>query len=63
MPSAVFFFFFFFLNDIDVRKRYTGKVHPLKVGPSIVKRRRRRRRRREDFMGWVRVEGVCGCES
>ena len=39
-------FGFFFFNDrywyIDVRRRYTGKVHPLKswVGPSIVKRRR-----------------------
>ena len=38
-----FDFFFFFFNEIDVRRRYTGKVHPLKVwiGPSIVKRRRR----------------------
>ena len=34
---------YFFFNDIDVRRRYTRKVHPLKalVGPSIVKRGRR----------------------
>ena len=34
-------FFFFFFYDIDERRRYTKKVHPLKalVGPSIVKRR------------------------
>ena len=35
-------FFFFFFNEIDARRRYAGKVHPLKawIGPSIVKRRR-----------------------
>ena len=27
-------------------------------GPSIVKRRRR-----EDFIGWLGVEGICGCGS
>ena len=56
---CVFFLFFFY--DIDVRRRYTGEVHPPKawVGPSIVKRRRRR----GDFMGWVGVEGVYGCVS
>ena len=34
---------FFFFYDIDERRRYTKKVHPLKalVGPSIVKRGRR----------------------
>ena len=34
-------FLFFFFYDIDKRRRYTKKVHPLKVlvGPSIVKRR------------------------
>ena len=49
-----------FFVDIDERRRYTKKVHPLKawVGPSIVKRRKR-----EDFMGWVGVEGICGCGS
>ena len=33
--------FFFFFYEIDERRRYTKKVHPLKdlVGPSIVKRR------------------------
>ena len=33
--------FFFFFYNIDERRRYTKKVHPLKalVGPSIVKRR------------------------
>ena len=48
---------FFFFYDIDERRRYTEKVHPLKalVGPSIVKRGRR-----GDFVGWVGVEGVCG---
>ena len=53
------FFFVYVFNDIDVR-RYTRKVQPLKawVGPSIVKRRRR-----GYFMGWVGVEGVCGCGS
>ena len=47
----------FFFNDIDVRRRYTRKVHPLKawVGLSIVKIRRK-----GDFMGWVGVESVCG---
>ena len=37
--SNIFFFFFFY--DIDERRRYTKKVHPLKtlVGPSIVERR------------------------
>ena len=51
------FIYFFFFNEIDVRRRYTGKVHPLKawIGPSIVKRRR-------EFYG-VGVEGVCGCGS
>ena len=36
-----FFFYFFFFYDIDERRRYSKKVHPLKalVGPSIVKRR------------------------
>ena len=50
----------FFIFAIDERRRYTKKVHPLKawVGPSIVKRGRR-----GDFMGWVGVEGVCGCGS
>ena len=50
----------FFFNEIDARRRYTGKVHPLKawVGLSIVKRGRR-----EGFIGWVGVEGVCGCGS
>ena len=45
---------------IDERRRYSKKVHPLKafVGPSIVKRGRR-----EEFMGWVGVEGICGCGS
>ena len=35
---------FFFFYDIDERRRYTKKVHPLKawVGPSTVKRGRRR---------------------
>ena len=35
--------FFFSSNEIDVRRSYTKKLHPLKVwlGPSIVKRRRR----------------------
>ena len=34
------YFTFFFFNDIDERRRYTKKVHPLKarVGPSIMKR-------------------------
>ena len=52
-----FVLFFIFFYDIDERRRYTKKVDPLKawVGPSIVKRRR------EDFMGWVGVEGICGC--
>ena len=47
----------FFFNEIDARRKYTGKVHPLKawIGPSIVKRRRKG----EFFMGWVGVEGVC----
>ena len=33
----------FFFYDIDERRRYTKKVHPLKawIGPSMVKRRRR----------------------
>ena len=52
--------YFFFFNEIDARRGYTGKVHPLKawIGPSIVKRRRR-----GNFMSWVGVEGVCGCGS
>ena len=53
-------FFFFFFYDIDERRRYTKKVHPLKalVGPFIVKRGRR-----EDFMDWVRDEGIYGYGS
>ena len=41
--SCYIIFFFFFFYDIDERRRYTKKVHPLKalVGPSIVKRGRR----------------------
>ena len=52
--------FFFFFNEIDVRRRYTKKVHPQKVwvGPFIVNGRRR-----GDFMSWVGVEGICGCVS
>ena len=47
-------------EDIDERRRYTKKMHPLKawVGLSIVKRGRR-----EGFIGWVGVEGVCGYGS
>ena len=49
-----------FFYEIDERRRYTKKVHPLKawVGPSIVKGGRR-----GDFMGWVGVEGICECGS
>ena len=44
--------FFFYFNEIDERRSYSKKVHPLKawVGSSIVKRRRR-----ADFMGSVGV--------
>ena len=58
LTRKIFWHTFFLM--IDERRRYTKKVNPLKawVGPSIVKRGRR-----GDFMGWVGVEGICGCGS
>ena len=40
-PRVSYYYYYFFFNDIDERRRYTKKVHPLKalVGPPIVKRR------------------------
>ena len=51
---------FFFFYDIDERKRYTKKGASPK-GLSWPLHREKKNKRR--FVGWVGVEGVCGCGS
>ena len=57
VSKELLYIFFFFFNDIDERRRYTKKVHPLKawVGPL-----HREKKNKRGFMDWVGVEGVCG---
>ena len=58
--SLLDIFFFFLMILMREGDRYTKKVHPLKAISWPLHREKKNKR---GFMGWVGVEGVCGCGS